>query len=57
MFNIRSAYELLHILIQPILREAIPFSENQFANYIVQYVIRTDFMSVQRKFIIKNSIL
>jgi hypothetical protein len=42
---------------EPILKEAVVFSENEFANYIVQYVLRTNFLDLQRKYIIRNAIL
>lgn len=53
----RSAYELLHVLIKPILTDALMFSENEYANYIIQYIICTDFLSIQRQYVIQNCIL
>ncbi|KAI1715601.1 pumilio domain-containing protein 5 [Ditylenchus destructor] len=52
-----SAYELLHILIVPILRDAKNLAENEYANYVVQYILRCEFLVLQRSYIIRNSIL
>jgi len=52
-----SAFGLLHVLIIPILENAFNFAENEYANYVVQYILRTNYLANQRKYIIKNSIL
>jgi hypothetical protein len=41
----------------PILEHARALSENDYANYIVQYVLRSEFLNLQRQFIIHNAIL
>ncbi len=47
----------MHVLIEPVLRHALTLVENEFGNYIVQYVISSDFLKLQRQYIINNTIL
>jgi len=55
--NKKMAYAVLHELMEPILRYTLELAEDEFANYIVQFVLRAKFLKLQCKYIIKNSIL
>ena len=54
---LRSAINLLNLLIMPILMKAEKLAESEYANYIIQYVLRTNCLEIQRSYIIRNSIL
>jgi hypothetical protein len=41
----------------PILKSARILAENEHGNYIVQYVLRMDYLSLQRRHVITNAIL
>lgn len=51
------AHELLHLILMPILCDAWILIENEYANYIIQYILRSKFLVHQRTFIIRNYIL
>lgn len=41
----------------PILKSARILAENEHGNYIVQFVLRMDYLSLQRRHVITNAIL
>jgi len=53
----RIAFEMLHLVMVPILKNARILAENEHGNYIVQFVLRMDYLSLQRQHVIINAIL
>ena len=53
----RSAYALLHLLIPPILEDALDLCTHEFGNYIIQTIFKTDFLEQPRRYIIKNHLM
>jgi hypothetical protein len=55
--NLSTALGLLRLLLTPIFKEAGNFARNEYANYIVQVILEMDFLSNQRRYIIKEHLM
>ncbi|KAL3120749.1 hypothetical protein niasHT_008041 [Heterodera trifolii] len=49
--------QILHVLIEPILKNAYSLAQNEFANYLVQFIIKSPYLRRQRCYIIKTHII
>uniref|UniRef100_A0A1I8C0G0 PUM-HD domain-containing protein n=1 Tax=Meloidogyne hapla TaxID=6305 RepID=A0A1I8C0G0_MELHA len=52
--NKSAAYEILHLMISTVLQNARSLAEQEFGNYIVQAILKDDFLARQRSYIIKH---
>uniref|UniRef100_A0A914LNL4 PUM-HD domain-containing protein n=1 Tax=Meloidogyne incognita TaxID=6306 RepID=A0A914LNL4_MELIC len=52
--NKSAAYEILHLMISTVLQHARSLAEQEFGNYIVQAILKDDFLARQRSYIIKH---
>jgi len=52
--TVAAAFELYSLLVCPILREAKSLSDHEFGNYMVQAIIKNDFLANDRRHIIKG---
>uniref|UniRef100_A0A183C5Q5 PUM-HD domain-containing protein n=1 Tax=Globodera pallida TaxID=36090 RepID=A0A183C5Q5_GLOPA len=51
------AFSILHELMEPILKNAKSLAQNEYANYLVQFVLKSPHLRRQRCYIIKNHII
>jgi hypothetical protein len=55
--TVTAAFELYSLLVCPILREAKTLADHEFGNYMVQAIIKNDFLANDRRHIIKGHLM